>query len=179
MARIGKDSKMMTDFVMAVLVCSVTASAIQAPAPAPGPSASFLDIGPAAAIPVPFSGQFSLDCGSGLIGGYSQMLTNNTDIQPLAAVVQRAWVNQTGNRPTNCEELSGNSQQPSVRAACSQVVAGMNYALVVEATLTCRNGNGLAAVDRVSIAAKVYQPPAAVDPEVTFVKQFDLEETPA
>jgi len=47
-----------------------------------------------------------------------------------------------------------------------QVVAGMNYALVVEATLTCRNGNGLAAVDRVSIAAKVYQPPAAVDPEV-------------
>jgi len=29
MARIGKDSKMMTDFVMAVLVCSVTASAIQ------------------------------------------------------------------------------------------------------------------------------------------------------
>jgi len=59
---------------------------MQAPAPAPGPSASFLDIGPAAAIPVPFSGQFSLDCGSGLIGGYSQMLTNNTDIQPLAAV---------------------------------------------------------------------------------------------
>ena len=64
-----------------------------------------------------------------------------------------------------CGISEANEVAPEAFLSTVQVVAGINYALLLKTSLSCLNSSG-PEVDNVTIAAIVYQPPANVDPQV-------------
>merc|ERR1712130_247026 len=111
-------------------------------------------------------------------GSYSYIPSNSSNLQPIVTAVQQAWLNQTGDRPTGCAKVADNLQQPRLNSdtsACSQVVAGTNYALLVQQSLNCMT-NGSPEMDNVTIAAIVYQPLDTAAPQVTYLRQIQLSQ---
>lgn len=89
-----------------------------------------------------------------MAGGYSRVELPDKVVNDLAILAAQTYANESNNETLQSCDVSGlTTEYVNVLAACSQVVAGMNYRMGFEVMYPCADGDV-----RELLVAEVYQP---------------------
>lgn len=111
----------------------------------------------------------SLSCGSGLLGGYSPTTLTQSQQKEFTNLALSSYISSQ----TNCLNPPSSDSIPPAKVleACSQVVAGTNYAIVFEAPFPCNNESNAVEMERFLAEIYVPLPYTNSPPTVTSVRE--------